>query len=132
MSEFAKKLLRKNSLRKECSELDGETISKVIVDLNEILIAKQEAEAAELAEQQAKQDKIEAIKAQMEELDMKPYQLLNMIAAMEKKKPASKAKYRLTDDKGEMYEWSGRGRTPLVFQQRIDAGASKDDFLIKD
>ena len=132
MSEFAKKLLRKNSLRKECSELDSATISKVLVELNEILIAKQEAEAAELAEQQAKLDKIEAIKALMEELDMKPYQLLKMIAAMEKKKPAIKAKYRLTDDKGEIYEWSGRGRTPLAFQQRIDAGASKDDFLIKD
>jgi DNA-binding protein H-NS len=132
MSEFAKKLLSKNSLRKGCSELDGETISKVIVDLNEILIAKQEAEAAELAEQQAKQDKIEAIKAQMEELDMKPYQLFNMIAEMEKKKPASKAKYRLIDEAGKVHEWSGRGRTPLVFQQRIDAGASKDDFLIKD
>jgi DNA-binding protein H-NS len=132
MSEFAKKLLRKNSLRKECSELDSATISKVLVELNEILIAKQEAEAAELVEQQAKLEKIEAIKALMEELDMKPYQLLKMIASLEKKKPAVKAKYRFVDDKGEMHEWSGRGRTPLAFQQRIDAGASKDDFLIKD
>ncbi|WP_339720045.1 H-NS family nucleoid-associated regulatory protein, partial [Marinomonas primoryensis] len=39
-------------------------------------------------------------------------------------------KYRLTVE-GETHEWTGRGRTPKVFQAYFDAGNSRDSVEIK-
>ena len=47
-----------------------------------------------------------------------------------KKRNTVEPKYRLTVD-GETYEWTGRGRTPKVFQEYFDAGNSRDSVTIK-
>ena len=38
-------------------------------------------------------------------------------------------KYQITVD-GQIFQWTGRGRTPVVFKNHVDQGGSLDDCLI--
>ncbi|MCV6587925.1 MAG: H-NS histone family protein [Marinobacterium sp.] len=127
MSEFISKLLRKNSLRKECGELSVAEIEKVISDLSDILADRQNAEAEKEAELAAKKKVIDDIQARLNEAGL-TLEDLGGTATSEKRTVAPK--YRLIDEHGKPHEWSGRGRTPRVFQERFDKGAQKEDFLI--
>ena len=109
MSEFISKLLRKNSLRKECGELSVAELEKVISDLSDILSDKKEAEAEKQAEMAAKLDAIKAIQAQLAEAGLSLEDLGGSGAVAEKRTVAPK--YRLIDENGKPHEWSGRGRT---------------------
>ncbi len=40
-------------------------------------------------------------------------------------------KYQVTDENGELHQWSGRGRTPAVFKAFFESGNTKEDCLIK-
>lgn len=46
----------------------------------------------------------------------------------EKKKREAKPKYRNPDDPSAT--WSGRGKPPVWLQDKLDAGAAKEDFAI--
>ncbi len=128
MSEFISKLLRKNSLRKECGELSVAELEKVISDLSDILNDRQAAEVEKQVEMAAKQDAIKAIQAQLAEAGLSLDDLGGTAVVAEKRTVAPK--YRLMDEHGKPREWSGRGRTPRVFQERFDKGAKKEDYLI--
>ena len=129
MSDFIKTLTRKNSLRKQCQELAVSEIEKVIADLTDILDDKQSAEAAERQAEAAKVAKIEAIRKTMEESGLDLSDLMESVDVSPKKKVAPK--YRIVDAEGTTHEWSGRGRTPLAFQQFFDSGKTREDCLIK-
>lgn len=128
MNDFVSILMRKNSLRKECSELTVAELEKVLADLTDILKDKAAAEEAEQAAVAAKRQAVEAIHQQLLELGLS-------VDDLDLEQPAAKrkveAKYRLIDADGKAHEWSGRGRTPKVFQERFDNGASKEDYLIQ-
>lgn len=129
MSEFLRTLTRKNSLRKQCQELSVEDLRKVLGDITEIL---QEHEAAALAISEAekeKAEKIELIRKAMAESGIDYADLKDIVNAAPKKKV--EAKYRVVVD-GVTHEWSGRGRTPVIFQQYFDDNkVTKDSCLIK-
>lgn len=129
MSDFLKVLTRKNSLRKQCAELSIEEIEKVLADLADIADDKRKEEEAKAAAEQAKVEKIDAIRKTMQEAGINIDDLVGLVEVAPKKKV--QAKYRIVDAQGETHEWSGRGRTPLAFQQYFDEGHSKDDCLIK-
>ncbi|GBP03565.1 DNA-binding protein H-NS [Eumeta japonica] len=48
----------------------------------------------------------------------------------EKKRAKRPAKYRYTDENGQVREWTGQGRTPSVIKAAIENGQSLDDFLL--
>ncbi|MBR9866686.1 H-NS histone family protein [uncultured Amphritea sp.] len=128
MTDFVKLLTRKNSLRKQCQELTSADIEKAIVDLTEILEEKQAQEEELLAVERERAEKIEAIKQSMQEAGIGLDDLMTLVDAPVKKKVAPK--YQITDEDGEVHQWSGRGRTPAVFQAAFAAGKTKEDFLI--
>lgn len=131
MSDFLKVLLRKNSLRKQCQELSVSELEKVISDLTVIAEDKRAEEEALQAAEQEKAAKIEAIRQSMQDAGVDLNDLMGLIgetASTPKKKV--QPKYRVTDDNGEVHEWSGRGRTPLAFQAYFDKGFTKEDCLI--
>lgn len=128
MTDFVKLLTRKNSLRKQCQELSSADIEKAIVDLTEILEEKQAQEEELLAVERERAEKIEAIKQSMQEAGIGLDDLMTLVDAPVKKKVAPK--YQITDEDGEVHQWSGRGRTPAVFQAAFAAGKTKEDFLI--
>ncbi|MBY4677569.1 H-NS histone family protein [Marinobacterium arenosum] len=129
MSEFIKTLTRKNSLRKQCQELAVADIEKVLDDLKAILEEKQEEEQARIEAEAEKTAKIEAIRKSMLEAGIDLSDLEQLVDTAPKKKVAPK--YRIVDANGVTHEWSGRGRTPLAFQEYFDSGKTKEDCLIK-
>ncbi len=127
MSEFAKTLLRKNSLRKQCQELSVADIEKVLTDLTDILEERKEDEARRIAEESKRIEKIEQIRQAMKEAGLDIEDLADLADATPKKKV--KAKYFILDDQGQRHEWSGRGRTPVVFAEYMQArGITKDQL----
>ncbi|MGH1461467.1 MAG: H-NS family nucleoid-associated regulatory protein [Neptuniibacter sp.] len=131
MSDFLKILTRKNSLRKQCQGLSVAEVEKVISDLNIIADDKRAEEEAITAAEQAKVEKIEAIRKSMQEAGVDISDLMSIVSDVSsgvKKKVGPK--YRIEDDEGNVHEWSGRGRTPLAFQAYFDKGFTKEDCLI--
>ncbi|WP_151669615.1 H-NS family nucleoid-associated regulatory protein [Nitrincola schmidtii] len=127
MSEFAKTLLRKNSLRKQCQELSVADIEKVLTDLSDILEERREEEARLAAEESKRVEKIEQIRQAMKEAGLDISDLSDLAEVAPKK--TVKAKYYIVDDQGQRHEWSGRGRTPVVFAEYMQAkGISKDQL----
>ncbi|RAU17847.1 H-NS histone family protein [Nitrincola tibetensis] len=125
MSDFIKNLTRKNSLRKQCQELSLIEIEKVLGDLNEIYTERKEDEAKREAEEKARVEKIEQIRMAMKEAGIDLNDLAELVESTPRK--SVKAKYVITDDEGKVHEWSGRGRTPVIFQEYMDTkGISKE------
>lgn len=129
MTDFIKVLTRKNSLRKHCHTLSAQELGKIIEDLSSIL---EEHEAAEQAFSEAERDKthkIEAIRQAMAESGIVFEDLKGLLPVAPKKKV--QAKYRVVID-NVTHDWSGRGRTPLVFQEYFDThDVAKENCLIK-
>ncbi|MFN3882574.1 MAG: H-NS family nucleoid-associated regulatory protein [Nitrincola lacisaponensis] len=127
MSDFIKTLLRKNSLRKQCQDVSVADIEKVIADLNDILVERKEDEARLAAEESKRIEKIEQIRLAMKEAGIDLSDLSDVVEASPKK--TVKAKYYIVDDEGTRHEWSGRGRTPVVFAEYMQArGIGKDQL----
>jgi DNA-binding protein H-NS len=77
----------------------------------------------------------------MSEMDLSPEDIAKLAGAAPKKrgrKPAAKKKpkgkvapkYKITVD-GKTHQWTGRGRTPVVFREHVENGGSLEDCLIK-
>lgn len=129
MTDFVRMLTRKNSLRKQCQDLSTEELSKIIADLGDILEEHQAQELARTEAEKIKALKIEQIRQAMLDSGIDYADLKEIIPNVVKKKVL--AKYRVVVD-GNTHEWSGRGRTPVVFQQYFDANnATKESCLIK-
>jgi DNA-binding protein H-NS len=129
MSEFVKLLTRKNSLRKQCQDLTTEELGKIIADLTDIYEEHKTVEDARIEAEQIKNKKIDAIRKAMEESGIGFDDLKETVPVVVKKKVA--AKYRVVIDNIN-HDWSGRGRTPLVFQQYFDQhNVTKESCLIK-
>lgn len=118
MTDFTRILTRKNSLRKQCQPLSSADIEKVISDLSDILEEKVAQESRVEEEQRQKDEVIEAIQRMAAEANLDYDDLKDMLSATPKKKV--EAKYRIVDEQGKEHFWSGRGRTPIVFQQYFD------------
>lgn len=134
MNEILNVLTRKTSLRKACKELELADMEKLAVTLAELIAEREEEEAAQLAEQRERNEKLAALKKQIAESGFDLEELVQSLepsAAPKKARGAVQPKYQITDAEGTVHKWTGRGRTPKVFQVYFDQGGSKDDCLIK-
>lgn len=130
MTDIVKILTRKNSLRKQCQDLSITDIEKIIIDLTDILKEKEVSELERVEADREKNAKIDMIRKTMQEAGIGFEDIKDLVVTTPKKKV--EAKYRIIDADGETHEWSGRGRTPLAFQEYFDKhGVTKDACLIK-
>ncbi|RDL43373.1 H-NS histone family protein [Marinomonas piezotolerans] len=123
----------KAKARAAAKELNVAQLENLIEGLNNALIKMQEEEAARQAEEAAKAQQAEEIAKLIEKSGLTLEEIATLSAprsSATKGKPV-KPKYRI-EWNGETHEWSGRGRTPKVFQAYFDAGNSRDDAEIKD
>ncbi|MEH6444045.1 MAG: H-NS histone family protein [Oceanospirillaceae bacterium] len=129
MTDFVRTLTRKNSLRKQCQELSIDELSKIITDITDIYEEHQAIEKERSEAELLKTQKIEAIRQAMADSGIGFEDLKELVPSAPKKKV--QAKYRvIVDDMA--HEWSGRGRTPVIFQQYFDAhNVTKESCLIK-
>ncbi|MBH2846932.1 H-NS histone family protein, partial [Serratia marcescens] len=86
------------------------------------------------AEQQARQEKLNALRKLMEEDGINPEELLGSFhakpSATKKTREPRPAKYSFVDENGETKTWTGQGRTPKALAEQLAAGKSLDDFLL--
>ncbi len=132
MSEFADIARNKNRLRAACKDLSVEQMQTMADNLAEFVSKRAEEEAAAQAAMAEQVAKKQEILAAMRAAGLSPEDFAAEEAPVKVKKPRKPvaAQYRVTDANGEAHEWSGRGRTPKVFQAYFDNGGSKDSCRI--
>jgi DNA-binding protein H-NS len=131
MTEFSEITRNKSRFRAACKDLSIEQLKTMAHHLSEF-IEKRAQEEVIRAEQSAKKNtERKAILTAIAKAGLTPEDFFSADAAQTKKvrKPVA-PKYRLTDKQGTKHEWSGRGRTPKVFEHYFNNGGSKDSCLI--
>lgn len=130
-SSLAPLVKSKLKARSAAKGLSVSELEKIIANLQIVLKATQEKEAAK--READKKNKIAKIKALMEESGLSPSDL-KATGRGRKRKPGAKRKkaapkYRLVVG-GVEHLWSGRGRPPKVFKAHMDSGKSKESCAI--
>lgn len=122
----------KAKARAAAKELSVAQLENLIAGFSNALVKVREEEEARDAQQAFKSARAEEIANMIVEsgLTMEEISQLTTPKAGATKGKTVEPKYRLTVE-GETYEWTGRGRTPKVFQQYFDAGNSRDSVEIK-
>jgi DNA-binding protein H-NS len=131
MTEFSEITRNKSRFRAACKGLNIAQLQTMAQHLSEF-IEKRAQEEAVRAEQSAKKNvERKTILAAIAKAGLTPEDLFSADATQIKKtrKPVV-PKYHLTDEHGVKHEWSGRGRTPKVFDYYFNNGGSKDSCLI--
>lgn len=133
LQEFAKS---KTRAKAEARKLPFAELEKLIKSLNEALEAEKAKEEKKLEQERlATIDKINNLLA---DTGLKPEDLKKTKKTRRKAKGAKAGRkmgkvpprYRLVID-GKEHLWSGRGRTPRVFQEYFDAGNSRESCEIQ-
>jgi DNA-binding protein H-NS len=122
----------KAKAKAEAKRLALHEVDKLIGILQSVKseLEQKEAEKAE-KEKQANIERIQALLAQsgLTPEDLSPSPKRGGKKAKSKARGAVAPKYRLVVN-GEEYLWTGRGRTPKVFQEYFDAGNSRESCEI--
>ena len=122
----------KAKAKAEAKRLALHDVDKLIGILQSVKseLEQKEAEKAE-KEKQANIERIQALMAQsgLTPEDLTPSSKRGGKKATSKARGAVAPKYRLVVN-GEEYLWTGRGRTPKVFQEYFDAGNSRESCEI--
>jgi DNA-binding protein H-NS len=122
----------KAKARAAAKELNVAQLENLIAGFNNALEKAKEEEAAQAEQQALKSARAEEIATLIAKsgLTMEEIALLSTPKAGAIKGKTVEPKYRLTVN-GETHEWTGRGRTPKVFQKYFDAGNSRKSVEIK-
>lgn len=94
---------------------------------------RREEESAREAEAREKAEKLAFYQELLLEEGINPAELVNSAspsATGTKKRAKRPAKYRYSDENGQVRYWTGQGRTPSAIKAAIENGQSLDDLLI--
>ncbi|GAA4874391.1 H-NS family nucleoid-associated regulatory protein [Ferrimonas pelagia] len=133
MADFLEILTHGRRLKAQLKGLALDELQEVIGKMQAIAAEREEELAAENAANAERLAKIEEIRKKLAEEGIGLDELGAVVggeAAPRKKRAPRPAKYEITVD-GERLTWTGQGRTPKAIKERLDAGASLEDFLIK-
>lgn len=121
----------KAKARAAAKELTVAQLENLIAGFTNALEKMQEEEAVRLAEEAEKAARAEEIARLIAEsgLTMEEVAQLSAPKSSANKGKTVEPKYRLEKD-GKVHEWTGRGRTPKVFQEYFDAGNSRESVEI--
>ncbi|WP_210396632.1 H-NS family nucleoid-associated regulatory protein [Motiliproteus sediminis] len=133
MSDSIQLLLRKNSFRKAAKDLSVAELEKLLTNAQEVIEERAAEEAAAAEANKEKKQKIEELRKAMAQAGISAEELEAAIGGAKAKsatKGSVKPKYQIEGVDGNIVQWTGRGRTPKVFQEYFDNGGSKEDCLI--
>jgi DNA-binding protein H-NS len=123
----------RRALRSAANGLSLKELETLVTSLQALL--KSEKEKADRKAEAEKKAQIEKISKLMAEAGIKPSELKGGRTAKGKKRAKRKSagkvppKYRIVVD-GKEHLWTGRGRTPKVFEEYFSAGNSRESALI--
>ncbi len=131
MTDFSDIAHNKNRFRAACKNLSVKQMQTMAEHLAEFIEKRAEEEAASLAQDAKKAAEKQAILSAMADAGLSPEDFVTNETPKTKKarKPVA-PQYRIKDANGETHEWSGRGRTPKVFEHYFNTGGSKDSCRI--
>ena len=132
MSDFLDVLTHGRRFKAAVKELAVADLRDLAVKLEKIITEREEEEKLELEANAERNAKIAALLAQIESNGLTLEDLGDVTSVTKsapKKRAPRPAKYQITVD-GEMVQWTGQGRMPLVFKKEVDSGKSMDSFLI--
>ena len=132
MSEFLDILTHGRRLQGAVKELSLEELSLVAEKLGNIIEARKVKEAEKIKAEQEKNDKLNAIKKQLEDAGLDIDDLQSLEGGKKSKRSGQKrpVKYILVDDEGNEHPWTGIGRMPKVYSQALAAGKMLDSFKV--
>ena len=130
MNDFVRAITDARRFKSSLKELGIEQLEEVKIKLQKIIddrIAEEEAAKIENAE---KNEKIRKYRESLAADGIDPYELLDGSSNKQDKRIPRKPKYELWNEAGEQITWTGQGRMPNIFKQRIEGGESLDTFLV--
>ncbi|WP_145601357.1 H-NS family histone-like protein [Yersinia frederiksenii] len=132
MSEVLKTLNNIRTLRAQARDVDLSTLEEILEKLNSIVEDRRQEDAATVAENAERVEKLEKYRKQLLEDGIDPSELLGSVQTNKTKKSRDPrpAKYKYTDENGESKTWTGQGRTPKAIKDLLDSGKSLEDFAI--
>lgn len=123
------------TLRAQARETTLETLEEILEKLTAIVEDRREEDATVRKEQEERQAKLEAIRAQLLENGIDPEELIAGLQSSSTKRKSAReprpAKYKYTDENGNEQTWTGQGRTPKVIAAAIENGKTLEEFEIK-
>lgn len=123
-------LTKKTTLRTIIKDATNSQIEKIIANLNSILEERAEEEAKRKEALALKTEAIEKIKSAMKEANIDIADLnIDPVSTQVSRGKKAEAKYAIVDEKGNRHEWSGRGRTPKIFDEYMARNAIEKDGL---
>ncbi|MFT5722604.1 MAG: DNA-binding protein H-NS [Motiliproteus sp.] len=132
MSDSIQKLLRKTSFRKATQELSMVELQKLLLNVQETVEERAAEEAERFEADKARQQSITDVRQAMAAAGISIDELQGALGGVKakKEKVTVAPKYQVQTADGNVVQWTGRGRTPKVFQEHFDNGGSKEDCLI--
>ncbi len=130
MSDFLEILTHGRRFKAAVKELSVEELQDLATKLDNIIVEREELAELESKANAERNEKIDAIRKQMEEIGLSVDDLGDVKSAPKKRAPRP-AKYEITVD-DELIQWTGQGRMPTVFKNEVDKGRSLEEFLIKE
>lgn len=133
MSDFISVFTNIRSLRATLRELTLEQLNEGFAKLADIVEERRASEESVKAQEAARQQKIEEMKALLAAEGLDLADLIAATATTEKtvnKRAPRPAKYKYFDETGAEKLWTGQGRTPAIIQKALDAGETIDKFAI--
>lgn len=132
MSDFVKVLSHARRLNSATKDLSVAELKDIQNKLQKIIEKRIVAEEESLRKEAEKKKKIEDIKKQLAADGINIDELLTEGSEKVTKKRAPRPpKYEITNDEGKKITWTGQGRMPNVFKEKVAEGVSIDTFLIK-
>lgn len=132
MSEFLDILTHGRRLQGAVKELSLTELESVLEKLTNIVDTRRVKEADKIREEAEKQEKLDAIRKQLEEAGLDIEDLKGIETGKKSKRAGQKrpVKYILKDENGVEHPWTGIGRMPKVYSHALASGKTLDAFKI--
>lgn len=130
MSDFTAILCHARRFRKNVKELSIEQLEEVKIKLDKI-IEERTLELEVLREGEVERlEKIQKIREIMAAEGIEASDLQSSVTTKTRKRASRPPKYEIVNEEGERITWTGQGRMPNLFKNRIEKGDKIEDFLI--
>jgi DNA-binding protein H-NS len=136
MVDFISTITNIRSLRVACRSLSLKELEACLDKFKDIVEERQQEEEEKNQKDKVRCEALSSIRALMAQAglaieDLNSLSSEKIVTGVQKRNVPPK--YRFTDENGEIYTWTGQGRTPTIFTDCMKReGKDKDSYLIKD
>jgi DNA-binding protein H-NS len=130
MSDFIRIVTHVRRFKSAVKELSIEQLEETKEKLIKII---EERKTEVEAERKANEDRLQKINKYKEMLaadGIEPDELQEGLALKAGRRGPRKPKYEIWNEAGERITWTGQGRMPNIFKQRVESGEPLETFLI--